>query len=599
MPFVILGPLGYEDPDKWIRVPQGNSAVVLAMLLVNAGRIVPVDTLVEEVWGEMPVGTARKQIQILVSGLRRRLAKLGDVIETVGAGYTIRAGSTDVDAWAFERHLAEARAAVDRGEPHLAASLYRQADRLWRGPHALADVRTPTLEAEALRLGDLRGTAVLERVDVELELGWHDALAVELGPLVREDPFNERLRGQLMLALHRSGRRAEAVDVYHDGREIFEDALGRPPGPELRRLHQRITQHGAEPSRPVDRPRHVPRALPAGACRLIGRGAELDTIRHTLTSGVPDAVRAVCVTGRPGVGKTALAVAAARELAPAYPDGTLYADLSEDPAPEHVLTRFLRSLGVPEDDVPGEPHRLTEAFQRVTADRRVLVVLDGVPSADRLEPLLTRGTGNGMIITSRLALAELAGVVRLPLGALSRSDSHAFLAESIGTRRVAAEPEAADALAHLCEGLPLALRTVGARLAAAEHRPLRWLRDRLTDERNLLDELRFGALSVRASLESALAPATDTEAGVLRAVSTLGPRGFGVEEVADLAGMPRRETEDLLDHLTSLHLLDTDDGTTFHCPRLLLTFLNEERREERATALAHCPDPGQCGAPSP
>ncbi|WP_017598235.1 AfsR/SARP family transcriptional regulator [Nocardiopsis lucentensis] len=584
MPFVILGPLGYEDPDTWIKIPQGNSAVVLAVLLVNAGRVVPVDTLVDEVWGEMPVGTARKQIQILVSGLRRRLSKLGDVIETADTGYTVRVESVDVDAWTFERRLAEARAAAGRGEPHRPASLYRQADRLWRGPHALADVRTGTLEAEALRLSDLRDTAVMERVDVELELGWHDALAVELSPLVREDPLNERLRGQLMLALHRSGRRAEAIDVYHDGLKTFEDVLGHPLGPDLRRLHQRITRHDAEPGRSGSRPRHVPRVLPSGACRLIGRGAELDAIRHALTPDASDAVQAVCVTGRPGVGKTALAVAAAHELAPAYPGGTLYADLGGDPPPASVLSCFLRSLDVPEDDVPREPHRLVESFQRATADRRVLIVLDGVPSADRVEPLLPSGPGNGMIITSRVALAELSGAVRLPLGALSPSDSHSLLAESIGTRRVEAEPEEAEALAHLCEGLPLALRTVGARLAAAGHRPLRWLRDRLADERNLLDELRFGALSVRASLQSALTPTTDTEAGVLRAVSTLGPRGFGAEEVAELAGMPLRETEDLLDHLTSLHLLDTDDGATFRCPRLLLTLLNEDRRAEGATA---------------
>ncbi|MEV2276277.1 transcriptional regulator [Nocardiopsis sp. NPDC049922] len=587
MPFVILGPLGYEDPSRWIRVPQGNSAVVLAMLLVNTDRVVPVDSLVAEVWGDMPVETARKQVQILISGLRRRLSPLGDVIGTVATGYTLRVGTEDVDARVFEQRVAEARAAVGRGEPHLAASLYRQADRLWRGQAALADVRTETLEAEALRLGALRGQALMERVDVELELGWHDALAVELDPLVREDPLNERLRGQLMLSLHRAGRHVEAVEVYQDGRELVEETVGRPLGPGLRRLHQRIARHDANLGHPADRPRRVPRDLPAGACRLIGRDAELDTIRRALTPEAPDAVPAVCVTGRSGMGKSALAVAAAKDLASAYPDGTLYVDLAREPNPPRVLTGFLRDLDVPDADIPGDPDRLTEAFRQATAELRVLVVLDGVPSADLVEDFLPTGWGNGMIITSRVALAELSGPVRIPLGALSPSASRAFLAEAIGGRRVEAEPEDAGALAHLCEGFPLALRTVGARLTAADHRPLRWLLTRLADEGNPLDELSFGALSVRSALAATHSLATDAQRSLLRRLAELGPRGFGAEDAAHLAGIPHREAEDLLDQLASLYLLDTDDGTTFRCPRLLLTFLTEHRRAGAAAEAEH------------
>ncbi|MFI6577137.1 BTAD domain-containing putative transcriptional regulator [Nocardiopsis sp. NPDC050513] len=577
MPFVILGPLGYEDPSRWIRVPQGNSAVVLAMLLVNSGRVVPVDSLVAEVWGDMPVETARKQVQILISGLRRRLSPLGDVIGTVATGYTLSVGAEDVDARVFERRVTEARTAVGQGEPHVAARLYRQADRLWRGPAALADVRTDTLEVEALRLADLRGQAVMERVDVELELGWHDTLAVELDPLVREDPLNERLRGQLMLSLHRAGRHAEAVEVYQDGRELFEETVGRPPGAGLRRLHQRIVRHDANLVRTGDRPRRIPRDLPAGACRLIGRDAELATIRRALTAEAPDAVSAVCVTGRSGMGKTALAVAAANDLASVYPDGTLYVDLAREPDPHRVLTGFLRDLGVPDADIPGDPDRLTEAFRRATAELRVLVVLDGAPSADLVEVFLPTGWGNGMIITSPVALAELSGAVRVPLGALSPSASRAFLAEAVGGRRVEAEPEAAGALAHLCEGFPLALRTLGARLAAADHRPLRWLLTRLADGDGPLDGLGFGALSVRASLAATHSLATEAQRPLLRRLAELGPRGFGAEDAAHLAGIPLREAEDLLDQLASLHLLDTDDGTTFRCPRLLLAFLAEHR----------------------
>ena len=235
--YLILGPLEVRDGDTEVALRGGQQRRLLAILLLHDGEAVSSDRLIDELWHGNPPGTAAKALQGYISSLRKQLGQ--ETVETVGAGYRLNVAAEQVDARDFERLLAEARP-LDRAP---AATKLHEALALWRGP-ALSDFAYEDFaQHEIERLEELRSSATERRIDLELALGHHDDLVPELDALVRAHPLRERLRGHLMVALYRSGRQAEALEVYRDGRTALREELGLEPSEELQALQRGILDH--------------------------------------------------------------------------------------------------------------------------------------------------------------------------------------------------------------------------------------------------------------------------------------------------------------------------------------------------------------------
>ncbi|MBF8190691.1 winged helix-turn-helix domain-containing protein [Nonomuraea sp. K274] len=501
MYFKILGPLSVERDGSEIHLRGSLQHVVLAALLLDANRIVPVSRLIEAAWGEAPPETARNQIQIRVSALRRTLgddAQPYNFFITRPPGYLIKVGPGRLDVADFDELIDRAQ----QEEPEQAAKTLRKALALWRGP-ALSNVSSDLVQTIAHGLDERRLLAHEQCIEFELATGFHQQLVAELRGLVQDNPLRERLHGLLMLALYRSGRQAEALQVYRSYRGMLLDTLGLEPGDELRRLELAILNQESELGsfRVATWQTPVPKQLPPVISHLAGRDAELCRIWSLLDGTRAGAALPIAaVFGRAGVGKTELALQAAHRLAPAYPDGQLYIDLQGGELhPADVLSRFLRALGV--SAVPAQAEERGALFRSTIADSRVLILLDNAGSFEQIWPLLPGGAPCAVLITSRhrpIGLPE-SQVIRLDV--LDGQGAVELLTHDIGTRRAALEPEPIRTLAEQCGGLPLALRIAGARLAVRPQWTVQTLVDLLGDSRHLLDVLSHGDLEVRAILD--------------------------------------------------------------------------------------------------
>jgi len=313
MEFRLLGPLEVVRDDGPLPLGGPKPRALLALLLLHANETLSRERLIDELWGEKPPATAAKALQVYVSQLRK-LLEPEQPLETTPSGYRIRVDGPELDLRRFETLVSDGRAALAAGDPAEAASLLADALSLWRG-RPLADLAyEPFAQAEIARLEELRLAAVEERVEAELRLGRHAELTGELEALVAEHPLREHLRRQLMLALYRSGRQAEALEAYHDARRVLVEELGIEPGRELRELEQAILRQDPV----LDLPPMPSPARPAAgtAGTFVGRERELDE----LLAGLEDALAARgslwLIAGEPGIGKSRLAeelVSRARE----------------------------------------------------------------------------------------------------------------------------------------------------------------------------------------------------------------------------------------------------------------------------------------------
>ena len=254
----ILGPLEVVDGGTRIGIPGGKQRELLAILLIHANEIVSSDRLVDGLWGEMPPPSALKSLQALVSRLRGTLGSSGGALETHGHGYRLRLESGELDSAVFHDALEDARRARSRGEPERASEQLQQALGLWRGPALIEFRYADFAQPEIARLDELRLAAQEERIEADLELGRHDELVVELESLLAEHPLRERPRCQLMLALYRSGRQAEALQTYQEGRRALAEELGLEPSESMRRLERSILDH--DPALASPKPPARPRA---------------------------------------------------------------------------------------------------------------------------------------------------------------------------------------------------------------------------------------------------------------------------------------------------------------------------------------------------
>ncbi len=403
--FSLLGPLEVSIDGQTIELRSNRVRVVLALLLLHAGRAVPVTRFVDAMWDDSPPTTAKGQVQTCISVLRHQFTELGagDLVSTTSVGYAIHIPAGSLDITAFEELTARARLAA---EQHLEDAVrdFRAALQLWRGS-AAADVNSRDVEAMATRLNEDRVRVVEECIQLELALGRHHDLIGELSALVTEHPLRELLRAQHILALYRSGRQAEALESFHEIRCILRDELGLEPSGRLRSLQSAILAKDATLDAPPEATASltalrvetavVPRQLPAAISDFTGREELLENLLAMLTTAGPDGRKYLPVTslnGKGGVGKTALALQAAHAVRRLYPDGQLFVQLRDaDGQPVssmELMASVLRSLGLPLLRLPEELAERTAVYRSWLGEKKVLIVLDDAHSASQVLALI-------------------------------------------------------------------------------------------------------------------------------------------------------------------------------------------------------------------
>jgi DNA-binding SARP family transcriptional activator len=570
--FRILGPLELLVGSRRVELNGTRQQIVLAMLLLNADSVVSVGRLEEAIYGEDLPPTSRTQAMIAISALRRLLAQDGEeeTITRRAQGYALQLGNRRLDSQQFATLVAAARAARDAGDLGRATANYRDALRLWRGP-ALEGIDSLLIRAAATQLDEQRTVAIEERLGLELDLGRHQEVIGELFALTEAFPLRERLRGQVMLALYRSGRTAEALEVYQQVRRTMAGELGIEPGRELQRLQHAIL--GSDPS--LDLPaagsatlsqvtRPMPRLLPADIADFTGRAEQVSQIHQHLTAAASGktrlAVPIVVITGQGGVGKTSLALHTSHGLAGQFADGQLFADLhgatAQPAGPAQVLGRFLRALGMSGQQIPEGLDERAEAYRNLLAGRQTLVVLDDAGTESQVLPLLP-GTGTtAVLVTSRSALPGLAGATRIQLGVFEAGQSLELLGRIAGTSRLRRQREAAEMVTEQCGHLPLALRIAGGRLAMRSQWDVRQLAERLANQARRLDELELGDLGVRASISLSYYAAGEAARRLLRRLALLEVTDFSGWVSAALLDEQLAQASDVLEELVTARLIE-------------------------------------------
>ncbi|WP_030269541.1 AfsR/SARP family transcriptional regulator [Streptomyces sp. NRRL B-24484] len=597
--FKILGSLECWEGEERIRLGGPLQERVLATLLLEAGRLVPVARLVEAAWEDEPPGTAPHQVRKIIADLRRRLPAGVELILTDGPGYRIALEPDQLDLGLFGVRLDRAREAVAAGLRANAVDQLRAALDLWRGP-VLSGLATPVLQAAATALEERRLAATEQLLDLRLELGEAAELVGDLREAARQHPLRETLRGRLILALYRSGRQAEAIEEYGRVRELLAEELGIDPGPELAALHQAILRGSPElaaPPRPAaeeppQRGPHAlgpaPSAIPYDLADFTGREDELERLLELAAAPGDRGTRIIAIDGMGGSGKTALAIHAAHRLAGQYPDGRLHIDLhgftpQQPPlAPAEAVDVLLRILGLPGDQIPDDLPSRVALWRVVTAGRRLLIVLDNASDAEQVRALLPASADCLVLVTSRVRLVDLDGVESMSLGLMSVADSTALVERTLDGGRAAADPAATAELVRLCGRLPLALRISTARLRKRPLWTVRHLVDRLADETRTLTELSAGERSVAASLRLSYLSMEPECRTALRLLGQHPGTDVDVHSAAALLGVGSAEAEDLLEQLLDAHLLEQQEFGRYSFHDLVRSFAHGLRGADTA-----------------
>ena len=616
MQFLVLGVMEIYGRDGPIAIVAQRQQIVLMMLLLEANRPVPVERLIEAVWDDAPPATARGQIQICMSMLRKSFADVGhaDIITTRTAGYQCTVADDDLDLFVFDQLVRDARRLAGEGRSAEADELYIRAIALWRGD-TMTTANSRVLEAVATRLAEQRGAVMEEQAELRLRLGLHHDLVRDLKDMVARYPLRERLRAMLMTALYRSGRQAEALEVYRAGRRVLVDELGIEPGNELRRLEQAIlagemgsdgptaVTPAAPLAAPAPAPVAIPRLLPGDVIDFTGHAEVVAQIRAALErdelGGRSRGVPTIAITGKPGVGKTTLAVHIGHELVDAYPDGQLYVKLngmsSRPVSPEQALERFLRAMGVPGTAVPEGLDERAELFRQSIADKKVLVVLDDAVDERQVRSLLPGSPSSAAIVTSRYRLTGLPGAIQVEVDVLASEAAMELLVKILGSSRIYTELGASMELTSLCCGLPIALRIAAARLAARPHWTVSELVERLAVESQRLDELAHRDLGIRANLAPSYEMLSPRAQRLFRLLGMPETADFPSWIAAPLLDRPAGEASDVLEELVDSHFVDVEraihgGAVRFRLHDLVRAYarehlLSDESSGDRARAL--------------
>nr|WP_245645958.1 BTAD domain-containing putative transcriptional regulator [Pseudonocardia acaciae] len=577
-----------DDEELPIFAPK--LLAVLAVLLLQANRVVTSEQLFSLVWGNHPPRSVRGRLQVHVSELRALLGT--DVITRVGNGYKINVAPGELDLQVFTDAVAQAQNELRAGKACEAARRLRSALALWRGP-ALSSVAETLIQHERPGLEDRRLSALEELFDAELAAGNHPEIVDQLRRAVANNPFREKLTAQLMLALHRSDRRTEALEVYTDTHRRLVDELGIEPGQRLRDTHMRVLQgdptsagaenEGDSPSDVGDPEPSRTACLPRDIQGFAGREDVLAILDARLTAGDGSCV----ISGIAGVGKTALAVHWAHTVREHFPDGQLYLNLrgfdqEHGPvAPVSAMGTLLSSLGVAPRRIPETLAGRTALYRSMLADRRVLVLLDNARDTAQVVPLLP--PSGSVLVTSRSRLGDLtarvgAHVISLPV--LTDKESYALLAAVLGAE--AAEPERGAELVRLCAGLPLALRIASANILTNPTASISSVTTELTTGGP------FAALTTDGTEQSAVRSAFSASYRALepehqrifRLLGLVPGPDFTAEAAAALADIPLLEADRGLRALAACSVIEQHAGRRYRFHDLIRLYALEEARSD-------------------
>ncbi|MBX9395021.1 tetratricopeptide repeat protein [Streptomyces sp. TRM72054] len=563
--FGVLGPVRAWRGGEPLATGSPQQRALLAALLLREGRTATAAQLIDALWGAEPPSQALAAVRTYASRLRKALHP--DVLVSESGGYAIRSvGDGALDLAVAQDLAADAEKARGAGDPGRARQLLGRALELWDG-EALAGVPGPYAETQRVRLEEWRLQLLETRLDLDLEQGCHAEAVSELTALTAAHPLRERLRELLMLALYRSGRQAEALAVYADTRRLLADELGVDPRPGLRELQQRILTADprlAEPSAPATEPPAPPvrpAQLPATVPDFTGRTSFVTELSEVLASAEGRVMAVSAVAGIGGVGKTTLAVHVAHQARSAFPDGQLYVDLQgagpRAAEPETVLGSFLRALGTPDSAIPDSLQERAALYRSVLDGRRVLVLLDNARDAAQVRPLLPGTEGCAALVTSRARMVDLAGAHLVDLDVMSPDEALSLFTKIVGEERVAAEREAALDVVAACGFLPLAIRIAASRLAARRTWTVSVLAAKLADERRRLDELQAGDLAVKATFELGYGQLEPAQARAFRLLGLADGPDISLAGAAAVLDLTAEETEDLLESLVDMSLLES------------------------------------------
>ncbi|MEV0675126.1 BTAD domain-containing putative transcriptional regulator [Actinosynnema sp. NPDC050436] len=562
----LLGEIDAEVGGAPAKLGSAKQRGVLAALAVEANHVVGVDRLLEHVWGGLVPARARNSLHTYVSGLRAALSGLPDVrLERRSGGYRLALDDQGVDLHRFRHLLDEARAE----DGARAEALLERALGLWRG-EPVADLHTPWAEGLRATLDLERLAAELDHAELALRRGRHAELLPRLTGRARSHPLDERAAAQLILALYRSDRQADALEHYRQVRARLIDELGTDPGPRLQDLHRQILNADpglTAPAPDVAAPVVVmPRQLPAPPASFAGRAGELAALTAAADAATPGAAVVIsALSGAGGIGKTWLALAWAHRNLERFPDGQLFVDLhgfsptDRPTAPADALRALLDALGVASDRVPHDVDTQSALYRSLVAERRMLVVLDNAATAEQVAPLLPGGASCIALVTSRNRLSALVarhGARPLPLDVLADTEARALLTTALGTAH-ADEPAIAELVA-LCGGFPLALGLIAARL---HHLPPAEVVAELRESGlEALDDTDDLATSLPAVLSWSLRRLSEQQRTAFALIGIAPGPDVDLPAAASLIGLPEAQTRKVLRVLEDHSLLDRRPG---------------------------------------
>jgi DNA-binding SARP family transcriptional activator/DNA-binding XRE family transcriptional regulator len=619
----ILGSLTIERDGIMSDVRSLKLRRLLSLLALCHPHSASFDEIGGTLWPKESPRSYRNLIHTYVSQARGLLRSSGAGTDSADqaapylirtpTGYALSVGHDQIDLTRFRGLAEKARQAQAQGEAKAAYELAALAHQCWRGP-VLVDEPQMALHPAATAAVRQRIENLLLYADLALRFEQPERVVSALRAAAEDDPLHEGLQARLMLALASSGEQYEALRVFADVTQRLDAELGLQPGPELRRVHQRVLLQQLSWSRSVllpprteDAPGETgpsvpplqsgakPSQLPAGTRHFVGRAAQIRELDQMfLAPGERDGqVPATLLTGPPGGGKTALALRWAHRVLDRFPDGQLYIDLHGHARrgpldAQAALTSFLRALGVPGECVPDHLDEAANLYRTRLSGRRVLVVLDNARDEDQIRPLIPGDAGCAVLVTSRNALPGLVardGIRRIAVDALDDEETLTLLGRLLGPERIEAESLAAMALGRYCGGLPLVIRVLATRLAQHPCLGIAQYYVELQEAGLFRQPSLLGDLlsSAQAPFELSYAALPEPARWVFRLLGRTKGTEITAYTVAEAAGMTPAEARWSLYRLVDASLLQEHAHSRFSMPGPLLRYAKAllDREEQR------------------
>ncbi|AYF30900.1 transcriptional regulator [Micromonospora tulbaghiae] len=599
-------------PEVWqgsVPLPLGTpkQQIALAVLVLNGGQLVTVDTLVDELWPDDPPRSALANVRTYVGNLRRTFDRHhGPNLVRLSGGYRLDVDDERVDVRRFEHLTGEAASAWSDGQHERVDKLLSQGERLWRGPLVAGLPAGPVLSARRAALEEQRLAAIELRGRLDIALGRTRAAIALLTDHVNSHPYREQAHALLANALKADGDAGGALAVIQRAESILTRQLGIEPGAELLDL-RRSLRGRTPPRRPsvagpgsperrgavTSNVRRVePRHLPRGAADFIGRRELVERLLAEVGSPGDRTPTVRVVDGMAGSGKTHFALHLARLLGDRYPDGQLFIDLrghteGAPVEPGDALTVLLRQLEVPAGRIPSDHEERAELWQRELRGRRVVLVLDNAADGQQVGPLLPVGSGSAVLVTSRrrLSVSDIGPPVSLPV--MTSDEAVELLARTAGTERISREPDAATEVARRCGHLPLAVRLAGGWLA---HRPAWRVADlarRLEAGGTVLRQLAVEQQTVAGAFSASYEHLSEPLKWLFRLIGLHPGDSFDARMAAALAALPLDRTERMLDDLLDRHLIEEVAPGRYRMHDLMRQYSAELFRDSTDPAQRH------------